>query len=290
MFATDSPAGAFRAAESGLLERAAKRPDWTPDDGPLPAIYLSHGAPPLFDDAEWIEVLGRWADSLPRPRGIVIVSAHWESAPISLSATAAGTGLVYDFGGFHPYYYSMEYPTPDAGWLADRVVAALPDQTSVARYASRGLDHGAWVPLKVMFPAGDVPVVQMSIPTHDPATLLALGVHLRQLRHEGIAIIGSGFWTHGLPFLSAENLHEGTVPGWSQDFDAWAAELLDDGDVDGLMQFATRAPGMPYAHPTVEHFSPLFVALGAADRPDAGVRTRLDDFTWGLSRRSFELT
>lgn len=289
MFATDSPARAFLEAEPSLLARSAVRPDWTPGDGAFPAIYLSHGAPPLFEDADWIRTLGEWADSLPRPRGILIVSAHWENAPIALSATEAGTPLVYDFGGFHPYYFSMQYDTPDSGWLADRVAAALPETMPVTRHARRGLDHGAWVPLKVMYPAGDVPVVQMSIPTHDPAALLAIGRRLRELRHEGVAVIGSGFWTHGLPFLTAENLQLGAVPGWSRDFDAWAAELLAAGDVDGLSRYASAAPGMPYAHPTVEHFSPLFVTLGAADEPESGVRTTLDDFTWGLARRSFQL-
>lgn len=289
MFSTDAPAAAFLAAERDLRVRSAGRQDWSEAEGPFPAIYLSHGAPPLFEDAAWIESLAAWADSLPRPRGIVIVSAHWESAPIALSATAPGTDIVYDFGGFHPAYYSMTYPTPDAGWLADRVAGALPAGTSVTRHASRGLDHGAWVPLKVMYPEGDIPVVQMSIPTHDPGTLLAIGRRLRELRGEGIAVIGSGFWTHGLPFLSAENFQLGSVPGWSRDFDAWAAELLESGDVDALTRYASAAPGMPYAHPTVEHFSPLFVALGAAEQPESGVRMVLDDFTWGLARRSFQL-
>lgn len=289
MFTTDKPAAAYLDVEADLLARAAARVDWTPADGPFPAMYLSHGAPPLFEDAGWIETLSRWADGLPRPRGIVIVSAHWEAVPVSLSATAAGTDLVYDFGGFHPFYYSMKYATPDSSWLADRVAAALPDRESLTRHARRGLDHGAWVPLKVMFPAADVPVVQMSIPTHDPSRLLALGARLRELRHEGIAVIGSGFWTHGLPFLTADNLQRGTIPGWSADFDAWAGELVSQGDVEGLSRYASAAPGMPYAHPTVEHFSPLFVTLGAAEDPQDGAAMVLDDFTWGLSRRSFQL-
>lgn len=289
MFATEKPAAAFLEVEADLLARSAARSDWLPSEGPYPVLYLSHGAPPLFEDAGWIEVLSRWADGLPRPRGIVIVSAHWEAAPVSLSASAAGTDLVYDFGGFHPFYYSMRYATPDATWLTDRLAAALPDRMSVTRHMRRGLDHGAWVPLKVMFPAADVPVVQMSIPTHDPSTLLALGARLRELRYEGIAVIGSGFWTHGLPFLTAENLQGGTVPGWSSDFDAWAGELVGAGDVEELSRYASAAPGMPYAHPTVEHFSPLFVTLGASEDPQAGAAMVLDDFTWGLSRRSFQL-
>lgn len=289
MFSTNGPAAAYLDAETDLKVRAESRCAWNTDQGDFPALYLSHGAPPLFEDAGWIEALARWADSLPRPRGIVIVSAHWESAPISLSATQARVPLVYDFGGFHPYYYSMTYPTPDAGWLGQRIAGVLADSMPVTRHANRGLDHGAWVPLKVMYPGADIPVVQMSIPTHDPGTLLKIGERLRPLRQEGIAIIGSGFGTHGLPFLGRENLQLGVVPSWSRDFDLWAAELLADGDVEELARYATQAPGMPYAHPTVEHFSPIFVTLGAAEDPEAAVQPVLEDFVWGLARRSFQV-
>jgi len=289
MWNSGAAAGAFVASESALIERADRRSSWAPENGPLPALFLSHGAPPLLEDADWIDELARWADDLPRPRGIVIVSAHWESAPIALSATETGTPLVYDFGGFHPDYFSMSYATPDSTWLADRVAASLPDDHSVVRHSSRGLDHGAWVPLKVMYPAADVPVVQMSIPTHDPARLLEIGAHLRELRDEGVLIIGSGFGTHGLPFLTAENIGAGAVPSWSAEFDDWFAEAAQAGDVETLANYSSRAPGMPYAHPTVEHFSPVFVALGAAADPEVGVRTTVDGFWWGLARRSFQV-
>ena len=290
MWSTTAPAEAFLAAESDLLTRQALRRPWSSSDGSVPALYLSHGAPPLFDDAEWVQALGSWADSLPIPSGIVIVSAHWESAPVALSAVGEGVPLVYDFGGFDPFYYSMTYPTPDASWLADRVQGALPTTEPVVHSTHRGLDHGAWVPLKVMYPAADIPVVQMSLPSHDPTRLLAIGERLRPLRQEGILIIGSGFWTHGLPFLTADNISHGAVPAWSSEFDAWAAELLEAGDVDALSDYAAKAPGMPYAHPTVEHFSPLFVTLGAAEESDEGPHTAIDGYMWGLSRRSFSLS
>lgn len=289
MWSTTPPAAAFLDVRSELEARAQARPEWTPEHGSFPALYLSHGAPPLFEDAEWIQSLGRWADALPRPRGIVIVSAHWESAPIALSAPGDAVPLVYDFGGFDPFYYSMTYPTPDSAWLSDRVRAALPDTEPVVTSSRRGLDHGAWVPLKVMYPGADIPVLQMSLPSHDPHRLMAIGQRLRELREEGIAIIGSGFWTHGLPFLTADNIASGAVPTWSSDFDQWAAELLEKGDIDALSGYASQAPGMPYAHPTVEHFSPLFVTLGAATELDSGVTTTIEGFMWGLSRRSFSI-
>jgi hypothetical protein len=171
------------------------------DDTRMPALYLGHGAPPLLDDELWTGQLSAWARELPRPTAILIVSAHWESAPLSLSGSAAGTPLVYDFGGFAPRYYQMTYPTPDAGALARRVAAAMPDTEPVHEHTGRGLDHGAWVPLKVMYPAAEIPVLQLSMPTMDPGRLLALGRRLRPLRDEGVLVIGSGFLTHGLPFL-----------------------------------------------------------------------------------------
>lgn len=289
MWSTTTPAAAFVSAESDLRARHEHREQWSTGDGAFPSLYLSHGAPPLFDDAEWIESLATWADALPQPRGIVIVSAHWESAPIALSAPGDAVPLVYDFGGFDPFYYSMTYPTPDSSWLSDRVRAALPDTEPVVASSRRGLDHGAWVPLKVMYPNADIPVVQMSLPSHDPQRLMAIGQRLRELRDEGIAIIGSGFWTHGLPFLTADNIASGVVPTWSSDFDLWAAELLSSGDIDALSDYSAKAPGMPYAHPTVEHFSPLFVTLGAATDLQTGVTTTIDGFMWGLSRRSFSI-
>jgi 4,5-DOPA dioxygenase extradiol len=289
MSSSGSPAAAFLAAQPELADRSRVRPAWTPEYGPFPALYLSHGAPPLFEDAEWIEALAHWADALPRPRGIVIVSAHWESAPIALSAPGDAVPLVYDFGGFDPFYYSMTYPPPDSSWLSDRVRAALPDSEPVVTSSRRGLDHGAWVPLKVMYPSADIPVLQMSLPSHDPHRLMAIGQRLHQLRDEGVAIIGSGFWTHGLPFLTADSIALGAVPTWSADFDLWAAEQLATGDIDALSDYASKAPGMPYAHPTVEHFSPLFVTLGAATDLDGGVTTTIDGFMWGLSRRSLSI-
>ena len=252
----------------------------------MPALYIGHGAPPLLDDPIWSGQLAAWAGDLPRPKAILIVSAHWESAPISLSAQ--GVDLVYDFGGFAPRYYQMTYDTPDASALAARVAALMPAREPVHQHASRGLDHGAWVPLKIMYPHADIPVLQMSMPTHDPARLMAIGERLRPLRDEGVLIIGSGFLTHGLPFLREFRI-DAAVPGWSADFDAWAADALSRGDVDALASYQSTAPGLPYAHPTVEHYTPLFVTLGAATEPsDPGIQV-IDGFWMGLSKRSLQV-
>ncbi len=262
--------------------------EWLPSDGPMPALYLGHGAPPLLDDRLWTGQLATWAAALPRPRAILIVSAHWEAAPISLSAAAAATPLVYDFGGFPPKYYAMTYPTPDASALADLVTSLFPDGKDVHRHASRGLDHGAWVPLKVMYPEADIPVLQLSLPTLDPQRLLDLGRRLRPLRDQGVLVVGSGFLTHGLPYLRDWST-DAAPPGWSRDFDLWASEALDRGDVDTLARYRTEAPGMPYAHPSVEHFVPIFVTLGVAGDPGAPVSTTIDGYFYGLAKRSFQV-
>ncbi len=265
-----------------------QHPTWSPDFGSMPAVYLGHGAPPLLDDALWTAELAAWAQAMPRPRAILIVSAHWESAPMSLSATPAATPLVYDFGGFEQRFYEMTYPTPDASGLAALVASVLPDGESLHQHASRGPDHGAWVPLKVMYPEADIPVLQLSLPTSDPYRLIELGRRLRPLRDHGVLVIGSGFLTHGLQFLR-DFRTDAPPPGWSVDFDLWAAEALERGDVDELAAYRQSAPGMPYAHPTVEHYIPLFITLGAATDATATPQTIIDGYFLGLSKRSIQV-
>jgi 4,5-DOPA dioxygenase extradiol len=217
-----------------------------------------------------------------------MVSAHWEAAPVMLSATEP-VPLVYDFGGFAQRYYEVTYPAPGAPGLAARVEAMMPDTTQVAR-TQRGLDHGAYVPLTVVYPDADIPVLQMSLPTLEPDRLLELGRRLRPLRDEGVLIVGSGFTTHGLPSLTRDHWLTPThpAPGWSREFDAWTAETLAAGDVETLAAFRDRAPGMPFAHPTIEHFAPMFVTLGTSSDPEAAPAQPIDGFWMGLSKRSFQ--
>lgn len=282
------PAGAFDEFLPAALERSRTQRHWTEADGPLPSLYLSHGAPPLLDDAEWMESLLNWSLSLPKPQSTLIVSAHWEQAPLMISSSEANTPLVYDFGGFAARYYELTYPTPDASELAGWVASVMPDDEPLYQHPARGLDHGAWVPLKVMYPLGDVPVLQLSIPSHDPERLIAIGERLKSLREHGVLIIGSGFMTHGLPFLTPDMINHGEVPAWSREFEQWAMEALRSGDIDTLSAFKEKAPGMPYAHPTVEHFTPMFVTLGAATDIHAPVETTIDGYMMGFSRKSFQ--
>jgi 4,5-DOPA dioxygenase extradiol len=255
---------------------------------PMPALYLSHGAPPLVDDPVWTAQLAAWARALPAPTAVLVVSAHWESAPLTIGATETGVPLVYDFGGFAERYYRARYPAPGAPGLAAAIKALVPDTEEVAEEPRRGLDHGAYVPLTVMYPRADVPVLRVSLPTLDPQRLMELGRRLRPLRDEGVLIVGSGFTTHGLPFLRSFRT-DAPAPGWSTDFDLWTADALARGAVDELLDFRHRAPGMPYAHPTVEHFAPLFVTLGAAEDPEAAPEQVIDGYWMGLAKRSVQV-
>ncbi|HKS48825.1 MAG TPA: class III extradiol ring-cleavage dioxygenase [Amycolatopsis sp.] len=250
----------------------------------FPVLYLSHGAPPLADDALWTRQLADWSAALPRPKAILIVSAHWEEAPLTLGATTT-VPLVYDFWGFPEHYYRVTYPAPGAPELAKKVRALLNGPAHAVHDApDRGLDHGAYVPLVEMYPDADIPVLQLSMPSLDPRELIELGRKLRPLRDEGVLIIGSGFFTHNLSHLRPG---QAEPPQWSAEFDQWGDEALRAGDVDALLDFQHKAPAARLAHPRIEHFAPLFVSLGAG----AGTtpETMIDGFWLGLAKRSVQL-
>ena len=181
----------------------------------------------------------------------------------------------------------MRYDTPEATDLATRVAGLMPDTEPLHEHRTRGLDHGAWVPLKIMYPDADIPVLQLSMPTHDPERLLDLGApaavaaRVRGARHR----LRLHDPRPALPRLVGP---DAPLPGWSADFDLWAADALQRGDVDLLSDFRGKAPGMPFAHPTVEHFTPLFVTLGASEDPTAPPTTTIDGYAIGLAKRSFQ--
>ncbi|MDA8332450.1 MAG: class III extradiol ring-cleavage dioxygenase [Candidatus Dormibacteraeota bacterium] len=254
-----------------------------------PVLYLSHGAPTLADDGLWKGQLASWAASLPRPTAILIVSAHWEEAPVTVSATTT-VPLVYDFWGFPPSYYQVKYEAPGAPWLAQRVSELLSSPGRVVRHAqARGLDHGAYVPLVEMFPQADIPVLQLSMPTLDPETLISMGRRLTPLRDEGVLIIGSGFFTHNLHALREAPLPDSAPPSWSSEFDQWGKEALEKLDLDRLVDFQAKAPAGQLAHPRTEHFAPLFVTLGAGSDDLASNRTVIEGFWHGLAKRSIQI-
>jgi 4,5-DOPA dioxygenase extradiol len=254
-----------------------------------PVLYLSHGAPPLADDTTWTRQLAGWSANLPRPKAILVVSAHWEEAPLTLGATTT-VPLVYDFGGFPDRYYQVKYAAPGAPELAGQVRKLLHSTTTPVHDApERGLDHGAYVPLVEMYPGADIPVLQISMPSLDPQVLFDVGRKLAPLRDEGVLIIGSGFFTHNLSAMRQVDSTDGAPPQWSAEFDQWGDEVVRAGDVDALLDFRHKAPAAAVAHPRIEHFAPLFVSLGAGSTEGSG-RTVIDGFWYGLAKRSLEFS
>jgi 4,5-DOPA dioxygenase extradiol len=229
-----------------------------------PALFVSHGAPslPVQDTPAraFLEALGR---SLPKPKGVLVSSAHWETPAPRVNAPAVND-TIHDFYGFPRALYDMRYPAPGAPELAARVAALLGGAGLGAETdRERGLDHGAWVPLKLMFPEADVPVAQLSVqPYAGPEHHLRLGRALAPLRDEGVLVLGSGSFTHNLG-----ELHRGpgaaVEPEWSVAFADWMSDALAENRVDDLVRYRERAPHAVRNHPTEEHLLPLFVALGA---------------------------
>ncbi|MFF2043091.1 dioxygenase [Kitasatospora sp. NPDC058170] len=251
----------------------------------MPTLYLSHGAPPLADDPVWPGELAAWSAGLPRPKAVLMVSAHWEEAPLALGAVTT-VPLVYDFWGFPEHYYRVRYAAPGAPELAERVRKLLrAPGTPVQDIPDRGLDHGAYVPLVEMFPDADIPVLQVSMPTLDPQRLLEIGRRLAPLRDEGVLIVGSGFFTHNLRALSSD----GRVTSVMAEFDDWGRRALDSQDLDALLDFEQKAPAGRLAHPRTEHFAPLFVTLGAGEADLGSQRSVIDGFWMGLAKRSIQL-
>lgn len=257
-------------------------PDTT-TTGRMPVLFLSHGAPPLVDHARWPAELAAWAGGLPEPTAILMVSAHWEAAPVSVGATTT-VPLVYDFRGFPQRYYEVLYLAPGAPELALAVRALLGD--GVTQAPERGLDHGAYVPLTQMYPDAGVPVLQLSMPTLDPTELFEIGRKLAPLRDAGVLIVGSGFWTHNLRALTDDDRH---VHTFTAEFDEWGERALADRDIDALLDFERKAPAAQLAHPRADHFAPLFVSLGAGENDLDTLRTVIDGYWHGMARRSIQL-
>lgn len=232
-----------------------------------PALFVSHGSPMLALDGGPAVVAWRaLAATLPVPRAVLMVSAHWETAAPTVSAAVAPP-TIHDFGGFPRLLYKIQYPAPGAPWLAERVrdlLAAANFPAAVDVF--RGIDHGAWVPLREFYPAADVPVVQLALqPQLGAAHHYNLGQALAGLRNEGVLIVGSGSLTHNLrdmiPGVSEGSPH---VPAYVPAFAEWMHDKVKAHDVEALIDYRRRAPAAARAHPSEEHLFPLYVALGAA--------------------------
>ena len=236
----------------------------------MPTLFISHGSPDVaIADTEATTFLRGLAAELPRPRAILVASAHFEAENVVLVSGDAHPETVHDFGRFDPRLYEMRYPAagdPDlAREVAGRLVAAGFEAGFVT---GRGFDHGTWVPLVLAYPQADIPVVQVSVdPGRGPAHHLAVGAALAPLANENVLIIGSGSFTHNLPAAFA-NLRAGRrdaeTPGWVSDFVDWMTDRIVAADQEALIAYRERAPFGAENHPTEEHLMPLYVAMGAA--------------------------
>lgn len=244
-----------------------------------PALFLSHGAPTLaLEDSPTHHFLRRLGQALPKPRAIVILSAHWQSPEPCVNLNPYPE-TVHDFGGFPAPLYQLQYPAETDQLLARQVLDSLQAAGfNPSSNSQRGLDHGMWVPLMLMHPAADIPLVPISLPrSASVAQLIALGRALRPLRDDNVLLIGSGSYTHNLGQLYPEG---STPQPWSLAFAAWLDDALERQDAAALENWQTLAPHAQRNHPSDEHIRPLWVMQGAAG-PDGRASKLHDDWRAG---------
>lgn len=237
----------------------------------LPSLFVSHGSPMLaVDPGHTGPALAQWGAALrqahPGLRGVVMMSPHWMSRGLRVM-THPQPATWHDFGGFPEALYQLQYPAPGHPGLADAVMQRLTAAGLAASAdAERPFDHGAWVPMRYLFPAADVPLVQLSLPASArPADVYAVGRALAGLREEGVLLVGSGSMTHNLQaFFAGRPPQQAPAAAYVQAFARWVEDALQAGDLDALLDYRNRAPDAARAHPTDEHFLPLYLALGAA--------------------------
>lgn len=230
----------------------------------IPSIFVSHGAPSLlYEPGPARDFLTTLGSSLERPQAILCVSAHWTTQSPMVTGTPTPS-LMYDFGGFSDELYAATYPAPGNPVMAGKILHLLKEHGIDADTdMGRGLDHGAWVPLKLMYPAADIPVLQLSVQPHrSPAHHTALGQALRSLRDEGVLILASGSATHNLGDFFGRAI-DAAPPEYVTAFDNWLRTSIESNDREALLDYQRTAPYATANHPTPEHFLPLFVALGA---------------------------
>jgi 4,5-DOPA dioxygenase extradiol len=233
----------------------------------LGPIFISHGSPMLaLNKTPAHEFLASLGAQLPRPKSILCVSAHWET-PKPMASTAARPETIHDFSGFPEPLYRLRYPAPGAPELAQRAIGLLREAgIDAAADQERGLDHGAWVPLMLMYPQADIPVVQLSVQSGKGAGHhIALGRKLAPLRGEDVLVLGSGGFVHNLGKIAPPGSPE---PDWSKEFSGWMHERLTAQDDAALGDYRARAPHAALAHPSEEHLMPLLVAYGAGAKPE----------------------
>ncbi|KAJ0471886.1 putative stizolobate synthase [Helianthus annuus] len=253
-------------------------------------FYISHGSPTLSIDEtmparHFLQSFQQkvYPPTAPRPSSILVISGHWETEYPTVNAVDGVSETIYDFYGFPKSMYQLKYPAPGAPKLANRVKELLKSSgfKRVDEDKKRGLDHGAWVPLMLMYPEADIPVCQLSVQTNKDATYhYNMGKALAPLKEEGVLIVGSGATTHNLRMLR----NTPSVQPWAQEFDTWLKEALIDGRYEDVNNYKEKAPHATVAHPWPDHFYPLHVAMGAGG---ANSKAELIHHSWGLSSLSY---
>ena len=252
-----------------------------------PVLFVSHGAPTVaLERGPYADALAGFGAAHPAPRAIAVVSAHWTAAGAVGITSAERHRLIYDFGGFPDALYALQYPAPGAPDVAARAARLLEAAGFSTRLDPvRGLDHGAWIPLRLAWPEARVPVVQLALPDAPPESLLRFGAALAPLRDDGVLLVASGGLVHN---LARVRFGDPATDPWARAFDAWVAERVDLLDAAGLSRWRER-PEAPLAAPTSEHLDPVLVAVGAR-APEDRPATLYAGFQHGnLSMRSFAL-
>jgi 4,5-DOPA dioxygenase extradiol len=246
-----------------------------------PVLFISHGAPTFaLEPGRLGPQLTALGHKLPRPKAVLVVSPHWMTRGLRVATTAA-PATVHDFGGFPRALFEIQYPAPGAPALAKRTLDVLRAAGWPAEAdEGQGLDHGAWVPVRFLYPDADVPVFQLSLPASlDSAQAYALGQALQPLRDEGVLVVGSGSMTHNLYEFRMHG--DGSEAEYAVEFAAWVRQVVEARDDARLQQTLAIAPHAKRAHPSTEHFLPLLVAAGAA-AGDENVRTLEGGITYGV--------
>ena len=240
----------------------------------MPSLFVSHGSPMMaIMDSPASRFLRQWAEAFEKPQAILMISAHWENRVVPAVSLAKKPETIHDFGGFPKALYRIRYDCPGAQDLARASVDLLrAEGFEAVAVPDRGLDHGAWVPLSLMYPDADIPVFQVSlIHGAGPREHHRMGLALNPLRDKGVLVIGSGSMTHNL-LEYMESLPGDPAPQWVSDFQIWMKAALESGRIDDLLNYREAAPHAARNHPTEEHILPLFVALGSCGEKAEAIR------------------
>jgi 4,5-DOPA dioxygenase extradiol len=235
----------------------------------MSVLFISHGAPDLvLSESPAVEALRLYAAQTPRPHAIIIVSAHWAANPVGITA-GLELHTIHDFGGFPDTLYAMQYPARGDAVLSDRIRNRLMQHGIECKlHYQRGLDHGAWIPLKIMYPEADIPVIQVSLPRGALHETVKLGKALSTFRQDNILLIGSGGSVHNLHALN----NDGKTDDWVLQFEDWLLNAVEGNHFARLISTEAFPDNFRKAHPSIEHYAPLVFAWAAADTERAGKR------------------